>query len=91
MSRLSFRPRPLDIHKKLPIIKSIKEFDDDEIPASTRNSQLLRAVPEIEHEVWTLPGVLSLHHVFPLFCLLTFWYMPLCWLLVYGLFVSVFK
>lgn len=79
MSRLSFRPRPLDIHKKLPIVKSIKDFDDDEAPASTtRNSQLLRAVPEIENEVWSRPGVLSLHHVFPLSCLLTFWCMPLC-------------
>lgn len=27
MSRLSFRPRPLDIHKKLPIVKSIKDLD----------------------------------------------------------------
>ncbi|KAK7271792.1 hypothetical protein RJT34_27985 [Clitoria ternatea] len=51
MSRLSFRPRPLDIHKKLPIIKSIKDFEDDEAPASTRNSQFLRAVPEAENEV----------------------------------------
>jgi len=30
MSRLSFRPRPLDIHKKLPILKSVREFEDDE-------------------------------------------------------------
>lgn len=29
MSRLSIRPRPLDIHKKLPIVKSVKEFEDD--------------------------------------------------------------
>ncbi|CAL5214397.1 unnamed protein product [Lathyrus oleraceus] len=50
MSRLSFRPRPLDIHKKLPILKSFKDFEDDETPASTRNSQLLRIVPEVEHE-----------------------------------------
>nr|ACU17719.1 unknown [Glycine max] len=57
MSRLSFRPRPLDIHKKLPIVKSIKDFDDDEAPASTtRNSQLLRAVPEIENEVPQTPS-----------------------------------
>lgn len=45
MSRLSFRPRPLDIHKKLPIVKSLKEFEDDDVPsaaASTRNSQLPR-------------------------------------------------
>ncbi|KAG8485871.1 hypothetical protein CXB51_019203 [Gossypium anomalum] len=27
MSRLSFRPRPLDIHKKLPIVKSVKDFE----------------------------------------------------------------
>ncbi|XP_020972849.1 enhancer of polycomb homolog 2 [Arachis ipaensis] len=26
MTRLSFRPRPLDIHKKLPIVKSVKEM-----------------------------------------------------------------
>lgn len=64
MSRLSFRPRPLDIHKKLPIVKSIKDFEDDEAPASTRNSQLLRAVPEVEHEVWTVRGFLSLHPIF---------------------------
>ncbi|XP_020396300.1 enhancer of polycomb-like protein101 isoform X2 [Zea mays] len=30
MSRLSFRPRPLDIHKKLPILKSVREFEDEE-------------------------------------------------------------
>ncbi|KAJ0989740.1 hypothetical protein J5N97_008096 [Dioscorea zingiberensis] len=54
MSRLSFRPRPLDIHKKLPIVKSIKEFEDDEPPptvASTRNSQLLRLAAETDNEV----------------------------------------
>ncbi|KAH7684280.1 Enhancer of polycomb protein [Dioscorea alata] len=54
MSRLSFRPRPLDIHKKLPIVKSVKEFEDDEAPvtgASTRNSQLLRLAAETEIEV----------------------------------------
>lgn len=52
MSRLSFRPRPLDIHKKLPIVKSVKDFEDDEIPTSTRNSQLLRiASVEPENEV----------------------------------------
>ncbi|KAF2314594.1 hypothetical protein GH714_027804 [Hevea brasiliensis] len=42
MSRLSFRPRPLDIHKKLPIVKSVKDFEEDDTPTSTRNSQLLR-------------------------------------------------
>lgn len=54
MSRLSFRPRPLDIHKKLPIIKSVKDFDDDEVPTSataTRNSQLLRIAAETDNEV----------------------------------------
>ncbi|XP_027358592.1 uncharacterized protein LOC113867448 isoform X2 [Abrus precatorius] len=56
MSRLSFRPRPLDIHKKLPIIKSIKDFEDDDAPASTRNSHLLRVVPEVENEVHQAPS-----------------------------------
>ncbi|KFK42281.1 enhancer of polycomb-like protein [Arabis alpina] len=53
MSRLSFRPRPLDIHKKLPILKSFKDFEDDETPTSTtRNSQLLRiASSEVDNEV----------------------------------------
>ncbi|CAN1139403.1 Enhancer of polycomb homolog 2 [Linum perenne] len=53
MSRLSFRPRPLDIHKKLPILKSVKEFeDDDSTPTATRNSQLLRiAAADFENEV----------------------------------------
>lgn len=53
MSRLSFRPRPLDIHKKLPIVKSVKDFEDDETPTSTtRNSQLLRVVTaEVDNEV----------------------------------------
>ncbi|XP_010928160.1 uncharacterized protein [Elaeis guineensis] len=54
MSRLSFRPRPLDIHKKLPILKSSKDFEDDEAPStasSTRNSQLLRLVAEADNEV----------------------------------------
>ncbi|KAG0475573.1 hypothetical protein HPP92_015259 [Vanilla planifolia] len=54
MSRLSFRPRPLDIHKKLPIVKNVKDFDDDEVPiaaASTRNSQILRIAAEADNEV----------------------------------------
>ncbi|XP_072962903.1 uncharacterized protein [Typha angustifolia] len=58
MSRLSFRPRPLDIHKKLPIVKSIKEFEDDEAPstgASTRNSQLQRLAVEADIEVHPAP------------------------------------
>lgn len=44
MSRLSFRPRPLDIHKKLPIVKSVKDFEDDDTPtaSATRGCQLLR-------------------------------------------------
>ena len=51
MSRLSFRPRPLDIHKKLPILKSYKDFEDDDTP--TRNPQLLRLASsvELDHEV----------------------------------------
>ncbi|XP_027353165.1 uncharacterized protein LOC113863699 isoform X2 [Abrus precatorius] len=56
MTRLSFRPRPLDIHKKLPIVKSIKDFDDDETPTSTRNSQLLRVAPEVDNEVHPVPN-----------------------------------
>jgi len=46
MSRLSFRPRPLDIHKRLPILKSVREFDDEEpgvaSVASARAMVLLR-------------------------------------------------
>lgn len=53
MSRLSFRPRPLDIHKKLPILKSFKDFEDEDNPSSiTRNSQLLRITAvEVDTEV----------------------------------------
>ena len=53
MSRLSFRPRPLDIHKKLPIVKSVKDFEDDETPTSTtRNSQMIRLTAvEVDTEV----------------------------------------
>lgn len=50
MSRLSFRPRPLDIHKKLPIVKSIKDLEDDE-SAGTRASQLVRITLENDNEV----------------------------------------
>ncbi|XP_010459211.1 PREDICTED: uncharacterized protein LOC104740348 isoform X2 [Camelina sativa] len=54
MSRLSFRPRPLDIHKKLPILKSFKDFEDEETPSSiTRNSQLLRIEVDNEPQVPT--------------------------------------
>ncbi|OAY29025.1 uncharacterized protein LOC110601672 isoform X1 [Manihot esculenta] len=56
MSRLSFRPRPLDIHKKLPIVKSVKDFEEDDTPTSTRNSQLLRiAAVEPDNEVHHIP------------------------------------
>ncbi|KAL4205524.1 hypothetical protein AMTRI_Chr01g115030 [Amborella trichopoda] len=39
-SRLSFRPRPLDIHKKLPIIKSLKDFEDDDTSTTRNFSQI---------------------------------------------------
>ncbi|KAL8555000.1 hypothetical protein ACS0TY_002981 [Phlomoides rotata] len=55
MSRLSFRPRPLDINKKLPILKSFKDFEDDEGPTSTRNSQILRLAVEADNEVQQTP------------------------------------
>ncbi|KAG9135507.1 hypothetical protein Leryth_007258 [Lithospermum erythrorhizon] len=51
MSRLSFRPRPLDIHKKLPILKSVKDFEDDDTPGATRNSQIFRITAEPDNEV----------------------------------------
>lgn len=51
MTRLSFRPRPLDINKKLPIVKSVKDFEDDDGPTSTRNSQLIRLAAEADNEV----------------------------------------
>ena len=51
MSRLSFRPRPLDIHKKLPIVKSVKDFEDEDSLTSTRNSQILRLAAEADNEV----------------------------------------
>ncbi|KAL0422167.1 UNVERIFIED_CONTAM: Enhancer of polycomb-like protein 1 [Sesamum latifolium] len=51
MSRLSFRPRPLDFNKKIPIVKSVKDFEDDEVPTSTRNSQTLRLTAEADNEV----------------------------------------
>lgn len=57
MSRLSFRPRPLDIHKKLPIVKSVKEFEDDETPTSTRNSQIMRLAAEADTEVPVQLGI----------------------------------
>ncbi|CAH9103626.1 unnamed protein product [Cuscuta europaea] len=52
MSRLSIRPRPLDFNKKLPIVKSFKDFDDDiEIPSNTRNQILRLAAEAAENEV----------------------------------------
>ncbi|XP_073125589.1 uncharacterized protein [Henckelia pumila] len=56
MSRLSIRPRPLDIHKKIPVVKSVKDFEDDEVPTSTRNYQILRLAAEADNEVQPLPG-----------------------------------
>uniref|UniRef100_A0A0D9X6W6 Enhancer of polycomb-like protein n=1 Tax=Leersia perrieri TaxID=77586 RepID=A0A0D9X6W6_9ORYZ len=44
MSRLSFRPRPLDIHKKLPIVKSARELEDDEPTLALR-----AAAPLLRH------------------------------------------
>lgn len=57
MSRLSFRPRPLDIHKKLPIVKSVKDFEDDDAPttSSTRNSHLFRLASDVDNDVRCLP------------------------------------
>lgn len=54
MSRLSFRPRPLDIHKKLPILKSIKDFEDDDGQTNTRNLILRLAAEATENEVFEL-------------------------------------
>ncbi|VFQ78060.1 unnamed protein product [Cuscuta campestris] len=52
MSRLSIRPRPLDFNKKLPIVKSFKDFDDDiELPSNTRNQILRLAAEAAENEV----------------------------------------
>lgn len=75
MSRLSFRPRPLDIHKKLPIIKSVKDFEDDETPTSaTRNSQMFRhASMEVDTEVLLLL-LYFFHFCFCFFIFLFFLY-----------------
>ncbi|KAF5739194.1 hypothetical protein HS088_TW12G00395 [Tripterygium wilfordii] len=56
MSRLSFRPRPLDIHKKLPIVKSLKDIEDDETSTSTRNSHFLLRLSETDNEVHQVPS-----------------------------------
>ncbi|KAK3024346.1 hypothetical protein RJ639_043028 [Escallonia herrerae] len=50
MSRLSFRPRPLDISKKLLIVKNFKDFEDEEAPTSTR-THMLRIAAEADNEV----------------------------------------
>ncbi|XP_058113110.1 uncharacterized protein LOC131256075 [Magnolia sinica] len=63
MSRLSIRPRPLDIHKKLPIVKSVKDFEDDEVTASTRNSQILRIAAEADNEVHHVPTKKSANEI----------------------------
>ncbi|KAL0364935.1 UNVERIFIED_CONTAM: hypothetical protein Sangu_0591100 [Sesamum angustifolium] len=41
----------LDFNKKIPIVKSVKDFEDDEVPTSTRNSQTLRLTAEADNEV----------------------------------------
>ncbi|KAJ8494216.1 hypothetical protein OPV22_015937 [Ensete ventricosum] len=59
MSRLSFRPRPLDIHKKLPVVKSVKDFEDDEAPTittSTRNYLPQRLAADNDNEANQTPG-----------------------------------
>ncbi|KAG8047151.1 hypothetical protein GUJ93_ZPchr0008g12067 [Zizania palustris] len=48
MSRPSFRPRPLDIHKKLPIIKSVRELEDDEPTLALRAAPPLLRHPAPE-------------------------------------------
>lgn len=58
MNRLSFRPRPLDIHKKLPIVKSAREFEDDETTLALRAAPPLprHSVPELAADVEAHPG-----------------------------------
>uniref|UniRef100_A0A0C9S9Y1 Enhancer of polycomb-like protein n=1 Tax=Wollemia nobilis TaxID=56998 RepID=A0A0C9S9Y1_9CONI len=50
MSRLSFRPRPIDVTKKIPIVRSVKDLEDDE-NAGTRSSQIARLQLENENDV----------------------------------------
>ena len=50
MSRLSLRRRPLDIHKKLPIVKSIKYFEDEDSLTSSQNSQILYLPAEADNK-----------------------------------------
>ncbi|KAG8368972.1 hypothetical protein BUALT_Bualt15G0101800 [Buddleja alternifolia] len=56
MSRLSIRPRPLDFQKKLPIVKSVKDFEDDDVLTSTRSSQISHISAEADNEVQQVPG-----------------------------------
>ncbi|KAG6548528.1 hypothetical protein Mapa_010016 [Marchantia paleacea] len=51
MSRLSFRPRPLDIHKKLPIVKSVKDLDSDEGPGVSRTVHHNHIALDAENEL----------------------------------------
>lgn len=60
MSRLSFRPRPLDIHKRLPILKSLKDFEDDDGPSNTRNQIIRLAAEDPDIEVLSSTLLLSL-------------------------------
>ncbi|KAM7258487.1 hypothetical protein ACFE04_014228 [Oxalis oulophora] len=67
MSRLSIRPRPLDIHKKLPIVKSLKDFEDDDA-LTPRNSQFLRfaaaaTATDTESEVQHVPAKKLAHEI----------------------------
>ncbi|KAJ7533978.1 hypothetical protein O6H91_13G074000 [Diphasiastrum complanatum] len=50
MSRLSFRPRPLDIHKKLPIVKSVRDLDNDESVGVSRTVQHNHVALDSENE-----------------------------------------
>lgn len=51
MSRPIMRTRPVDINKKLPIVKSIRELEDDDVLTSIRGYQTLRLTSEAHHEV----------------------------------------
>ncbi|KAJ7538338.1 hypothetical protein O6H91_11G044100 [Diphasiastrum complanatum] len=51
MSRLSFRPRPLDIHKKLPIVKSVRDLDNDESAGVSRTVQHNHVALDSENEL----------------------------------------
>eukprot|EP00249_Psilotum_nudum_P021122 c27981_g1_i1 orf=317-1828(-) len=51
MNRLSFRPRPLDIHKRLPIVKSIKDLDNDEPALVSRTALHGHSICNSDNEV----------------------------------------